>query len=485
MIKLETAAVSDRGLSPKRPINEDRYLAMPEQGLFAVADGVGGQLAGEVASQTVIDTLATAITDKEPKERKFFDGVLQRANQIIYQAAQNSSQLTSMATTVALVYIEQERVIIAHVGDSRVYSFSGGQLKRQTCDHNDIEDAVRTGLLSEREARKYSAPNIINRAVGIDAEVEPEFSELKIDGIDALLLCTDGITRHLKDAELQEILGSNLTAQQICDEMKSRCYERGAQDNLTAVIVKISRADAESDAPAAGNRAAQTARDLEKGPRIQVQLNNNFAEKNGYNGSPDNSARSNFHTASRLNFQPARSSFLGTAIKMLLATMLLAGLFYGGFYVVQHFLRQAAPVNRPARHVEPVDDEAASLSYLRAGAQDDAAFQNALQLFDNHEYIAARDRLQNLIDKMPNNARYYYWQGRANFEAGDYNNALKGFQKSINLNLDAPPVYLYEALSYQALGREKESAASFKRYADAKLMKNDAGRKAEGGSKNR
>src|SRR5437867_2898252 len=114
-------AVTDRGLSPKRPINEDRYLAMPEKGLFAVADGVGGELAGEVASQTVIDALAEAVGKYSPNGdvENFLERILQRANRQIHEEAKTNQELFGMASTVALIYFENHRATIAHVGDSR------------------------------------------------------------------------------------------------------------------------------------------------------------------------------------------------------------------------------------------------------------------------------------------------------------------------------------------------------------------------------
>src|SRR5947199_6575330 len=115
MSGFEVGTVTDRGLSPKRPINEDRYLAMPQKGLFAVADGVGGELAGEVASQTVVDALAEAVGNYSSNGdvEIFLERILQRANRQIHEAAKANQELSGMASTVALIYFEKNRATIA------------------------------------------------------------------------------------------------------------------------------------------------------------------------------------------------------------------------------------------------------------------------------------------------------------------------------------------------------------------------------------
>jgi PPM family protein phosphatase len=453
--RYEVGTITDRGLSPKRPINEDRYLAIPEKGLFAVADGVGGELAGEVASQTVVDELSESMNkyDNNGDIEDFLEFTLQRANQQIYRAAKTNQELSGMASTVALVFIEDRHATIAHLGDSRVYSLSGGRLKRETHDHTDVEDALRSGRITEMEAQNLSVRNVINRAVGVEPEAEPEFSRIDISKVDALLLCTDGITRHIPDRELEDVLRSNLTPQQMCDELKWRCHCRGAEDNLTAVIVRPAGEEEEERTIPPSDSRKQTDR---KTSRIQVRVQGAL-EKEQMNGSD---RRTISEPGARAGETRSRSVF-STALKMLLGALLLVGAFYGGIYVAQHYL----PSNQPVRVVENIESSLGAKDYLREGTETDPEFQNALQLFDNKEYIASRDRFQNLTERTADNARYHYWFGRASFEAGDYNNSLKGFQKAAGLNLKAPTIYLYEALSYQALGKEKEAAQSFKRFA--------------------
>jgi len=484
--RFEVGAVCDRGLNPRRPINEDRFLAMPEKGLFAVADGVGGELAGEVASQTVVDALAEAMRSYDFKGdlEDFLELTLQHANKRIYEAASTHEELSGMASTVALVCIEDSRATIAHVGDSRVYSLSGGKLKRETRDHTDLEDALRAGEITELEAQQLPARNVINRAAGAEAEIEPEFSSIDISRVDAILLCTDGITRHIPDTELEEILTSDLAPQQMCEEMKWRCHCRGAEDNLTAIVVKMFKADEERTLPPSRPKARierkeqiDTASRKQSPVRVEVDISaaaeppsRKSAERLPDRRSTQLPVSEHATVASHSARPPAvrqaqSSSVLGTALKMFLGVLLLAGAFYAGIYVARNYL----PPEPPGRNSVPVENDLGALNYLREGAQTDADFREALQLFDNREYTAAHDRFRALTERAPTNARYYYWQARASFEAGNTDAALKGFQKAASLNLNAPTVYLYEALCYHAMKKEREAAESFKRFAEERM----------------
>jgi serine/threonine protein phosphatase PrpC len=460
--KLEVGAISDRGLSPKRPINEDRFLAMPEKGLFAVADGVGGELAGEVASQTVVDTLAESMSkfDFRGDIEDFLDFTLQRANQQIYEAARSNRQFSGMASTVALVCIRNNHATIAHIGDSRVYSLRKEKLRRETHDHTDTEDALRSGRMSEAEAKKF-ASNVINRAVGVEPEADPEFGHIDLNGIEVFLLCTDGITRHIPDDELEEVLNSEMTPQQMCEELKWRCHCRGAEDNLTALVIKFSKVDEEHSLPhpRQHKRSEQMFGKEERrsSSRIHVNVYNRDMEEET---KMSRSGHLSFGDEAK-KYKARSRSVLGSALKILVGAIIVAAAFYAGIYVAQNYL----PVRQTVRWIDPAESGTGTKNYLREGSETEPDFKNALELFDNKEFLAARSRFQTLIDKAPNNGRYHYWFGRASFEAADYNTALKGFQKAASLNLNVSDVYLYEALSYQALGREKEAMQSFKRFA--------------------
>ena len=240
---VNVASVSDRGLSDKRPLNEDSFLADADRGIFVVADGVGGADAGEVASQTAVDVLddafRTRITDGEDVE-DLMELAIQRANSSIHQMASENPRFSLMATTVVALHLDGNRATIGHVGDSRLYRISpDGNLHRETEDHSIVEEEVRAGRMTPEQAANHPSKNVISRALGAEASVEADMKVIEVENGSAFLLCTDGITRHLPDSELRDLLASGRTPNDLCEEMKSRCYERGAEDNLTAVIVQV------------------------------------------------------------------------------------------------------------------------------------------------------------------------------------------------------------------------------------------------------
>jgi protein phosphatase len=241
--KIEVGSISDRGLSEKRPLNEDSYLADAGRGIFVVADGVGGAEAGEVASQTAVDVLDDAfrqkVNDGEDVE-DLMELAIQRANNSIHQMAQDNSRFSMMATTVVALHVDGNRATIGHVGDSRLYRVTpDGNLHRETDDHSIVEEEVRAGRMTPEQAANHPSKNVISRALGAEDSVEADMKVIEIEDGSAFLLCTDGITRHLPDYELRELLTSDGTPAQVCDEMKRRCYQRGAEDNLTAIIVQV------------------------------------------------------------------------------------------------------------------------------------------------------------------------------------------------------------------------------------------------------
>ena len=268
---LKVASVSDRGLNDKRPLNEDSFLCDHERGIFAVADGVGGAEAGEVASQTAVDVLDEAFRhrmhDGEDIE-DLMELAIQRANASIHQMAAEHPRFAMMATTIVALHLEGLTATFGHVGDSRLYRLSPqGKLLRETEDHSIVEEEVRAGRMTPEQAANHPSKNVISRALGAENSVEVDMKTIEIEDGTSFLLCTDGITRHISDSELRDLLVSGRPADQICADMKQRCYDRGAEDNLTAVIVQVGTpnfaalADAERTVDAHAPELARTAPD--------------------------------------------------------------------------------------------------------------------------------------------------------------------------------------------------------------------------------
>ena len=266
-----SATVSDRGLSEKRPENEDSFIAIDASGLYAVADGVGGAQAGDVASQMAVEILGEAFThygdSVDPED--IMQVALERANEAIYRMSTELPQLSTMATTIAAIHISGNIVTIAHVGDSRVYRVDPeGLLHRETNDHSLVEEEVRAGRMTPEQAANHPSKNVISRALGAEATVAVELKTIMVDPGTSFLLCSDGITRHIEDPEIEHLMTTGMAPEMLVTQMKEICYDRGAEDNLTAVVVKIlptvaeNRADHAAAAPVASPPVFPAAHDL-------------------------------------------------------------------------------------------------------------------------------------------------------------------------------------------------------------------------------
>jgi serine/threonine protein phosphatase PrpC len=237
-----SAAVSDRGLSEKRPQNEDSFLELPQNGLFIVADGVGGAQAGDVASQMAVEIVGEAFANMNPNgdaEEVMKIGI-EKANSAIFQMSHELPQLSTMATTIVALHLSGNIATIGHVGDSRLYRLdSSGQMYRETQDHSVVEEEVRAGRMTAAQAVTHPSRNVISRALGAEQAVAVDMKTIMFEPDTSFLLCSDGVTRHIDDYQLREILTANPAPQEICRLIKNLCYERGAEDNLTAVVIKI------------------------------------------------------------------------------------------------------------------------------------------------------------------------------------------------------------------------------------------------------
>src|SRR5512132_292248 len=240
-LSVDSAAITDRGLSEKRPLNEDSFLSDIERGIFSVADGVGGAEAGEVASQTAIEVLDEAFRHRldGADVEDLMELAIQRANASIHQMAQDHAKFSMMAITIVALHVQGNVATIGHVGDSCLYRLTpAGQLLRETADHSVVEEEVLAGRMTPEQAANHPSKNVISRALGAENDVEVDMKVIEVDDGTELLLCTDGITRHIPDHELRHLLLTHTDLPTLCGELKRICYERGAEDNLTAVVLR-------------------------------------------------------------------------------------------------------------------------------------------------------------------------------------------------------------------------------------------------------
>src|SRR5258705_2920461 len=240
---IQVAAISESGLSEKRPVNEDSFLADGARGIFVVADGVGGADAGEVASQKAVEVLSEAFRDKVGAGEDVEDLMelaIQKANSSIHQIAADDPRASMMATTVVVLHLDGSRATIGHVGDSRLYRLDpDGNLLRETADHSIVEEEVRAGRMTPEQAANHPSKNVISRALGAENDVDVDMKVIEVDDGTEFLLCTDGITRHIPDHELSHLVITHADLPTLCSELRRICFQRGAEDNLTAVVVCV------------------------------------------------------------------------------------------------------------------------------------------------------------------------------------------------------------------------------------------------------
>ena len=249
-MRLRAGAASDVG--KVRQINEDSFLSRVDQGLFLVCDGMGGAASGEVASQIAVQTIARRLgeppngDDPGTGEHQFLPQTfrlaeaVRLANRSIYDQAKTHAGQSGMGTTMVGVWLDQNIASLAHVGDSRAYLFHDNQLEAVTSDHSLVEAQVQAGLIDREQSLKSEHQNILLRALGRDPIVEVELAEVPMQPGDALLLCSDGLTRMVPD----QAIAAALTAgrgdpQGVCDRLVAAANANGGQDNVTVIVVEL------------------------------------------------------------------------------------------------------------------------------------------------------------------------------------------------------------------------------------------------------
>ncbi|MEW5705628.1 MAG: Stp1/IreP family PP2C-type Ser/Thr phosphatase [Actinomycetota bacterium] len=237
-MKLRYAALTDVG--KKRNLNEDSYLANGT--IFAVADGMGGHRAGEVASVIALDALRAGLgrRTKDPAEKRLVDAI-KFANKKVREKAIRDRTRFGMGTTLTAAFLHGEKLYIGHVGDSRIYLLRDGKLKKLTNDHSLVAQMVESGQLKPEEAEVHPHKSIITRAIGSEADVEVDILIEDVMDNDRFLLCTDGLTTMLTDDEIAEVLRDIDDLNSACRELVDWANDRGGNDNITVILLESKR----------------------------------------------------------------------------------------------------------------------------------------------------------------------------------------------------------------------------------------------------
>lgn len=244
------AGLTDPGLT--RPQNEDSYLVEPP--LYAVADGMGGHRAGEVASRVALSELLA--NSPRTVDAKALARAVRAANRAVIESSHQSRTRTGMGTTLTAAMVDGTYVAVAHIGDSRAYLLHEGRLRRVTEDHSMVADLVRQGAISEEDARFHPQRSVITRALGSDPNVVADVYEIDASPGDRLLLASDGLTGMIPDDYIAELLLAERDPKAATEKLVEAANRAGGYDNITVIVVDLDDTPAKDKAPARGSAEA-------------------------------------------------------------------------------------------------------------------------------------------------------------------------------------------------------------------------------------
>jgi len=236
-LRWNSYAISNTGRVRRH--NEDSVLDRPDVGLWVVADGMGGHAKGDVASQMIVASL---------KDIQFTSGLSQFIDEIedriiavnnsLVEKARESVKKVTIGSTVVMMVSYDKYCVYIWAGDSRLYRLRDQQLRQVTTDHSQVEQYIEQGLISRADALKHPHGNMITRAVGATEELFLDMGMQEMAHGDRYLLCSDGLTKHIPDAEIEQFLSKGST-EECCTQLINTTLERGAVDNVTAIIIDI------------------------------------------------------------------------------------------------------------------------------------------------------------------------------------------------------------------------------------------------------
>jgi len=245
-LEFEVAGRTDIGMV--RRTNQDTFGVVESLGLAVICDGMGGAAGGEVASRVALESFVE-VARQEIEASKSADGdrtkralcrAAAAANRAVRVRASYDIRFRGMGTTLVAARLDGSQLFVANVGDSRAYLVRGGVAWQVTRDHSYVAEQMRNGLMTESEAEQSLYRAAITRAVGIDEDVQPDFYTETVEAGDAVLLCSDGLMRHMRDEEIGRIVAdATLTPAEVCERLVAVVNARGGSDNVTCVVMRF------------------------------------------------------------------------------------------------------------------------------------------------------------------------------------------------------------------------------------------------------
>ncbi|MEI8215476.1 MAG: Stp1/IreP family PP2C-type Ser/Thr phosphatase [Eubacteriales bacterium] len=229
-----------------RSVNEDAFFVMPKQNIYIIADGVGGQNAGDIASRTSVKIIAEYIS-KNPISKDFrtdeikdyFAKCINLVNNEIFSLAKEKETQKGMATTLVILYVVGNKAHFINVGDSRAYLIRNMEIHQITEDHTVVNQLIKVGKITKKDAETHPMSNVITKAVGADCSIAPDYYSIDVKRKDIILLCSDGLYGEVKESEIMEICLNSPSMHQACNRLVQRANEYEGKDNITVICVRI------------------------------------------------------------------------------------------------------------------------------------------------------------------------------------------------------------------------------------------------------
>lgn len=239
---------TDKGMLREK--NEDAYRVLKQDKVFVIADGVGGNNSGEIASRMAVDGIVEFVQSHpldgirtNEEVRRYFGECLREVNKRVLERASENPEEQGMATTIVAVYFVGNKSFIMNVGDSRVYLFRNGQLTQITEDHTYVNTLVRAGVITEEEAKTHENKNMITRAVGAKPTIRADYFAGEVEAGDIVMMCTDGLYDEVEKENIVAKLNEGKPMRETCSDLVNMANQRGGCDNITLILMKITEED--------------------------------------------------------------------------------------------------------------------------------------------------------------------------------------------------------------------------------------------------
>ena len=234
---------TDKGA--RRRNNEDAFFVMKKDGIYILADGVGGTNSGEIASRTAVNEIAQYfeenplnVTESDKICAELF-AAIKKANTRVYDMSQRYTENRGMATTMLIAYLKGKNLYLCNAGDSRAYFYDSTNLNQLSEDHTYVNALVKAGIITPGEAKTHSDKNMITKAVGAEMEIEPDFFHITLSEPGFLILCSDGLYSEVPDEDIMRVLDEVDSMTEACEKLVEMANNNGGHDNITVICIKV------------------------------------------------------------------------------------------------------------------------------------------------------------------------------------------------------------------------------------------------------